>query len=43
MFEGTRQWRRQLVGTWARAALAFEKFFPLYVVTSFLFWYYAKL
>ena len=32
------QWRRQLVGTWARATLAFENFFSLYVETS-LVWF----
>ena len=35
------QWRRQLVGTWARAPLAFERFFfaRLYVETSCLVWF----
>ena len=40
------QWRRQLVGTWARAPLAFKRIFfaRLYVETmSDLVWYYAKL
>ena len=36
------QWRRQLVGTWARAPLAFERIFfrhRLYVETSCLVWF----
>ena len=33
------QWRRQPVGTWARAPLAFENFFSLYVETSFQVWF----
>ena len=36
---GRGQWRRQLVGTWARAPLAFENFFSLYVETSCLVWF----
>jgi len=39
------QWRRQLVGTWARAPLAFENFFFAirWNKLSGFVWYYAKL